>query len=301
MSERPPAFHPHLSADGAWRWDGQAWVRAGTADPSAETRAVPVHAAGAAQHAPIRPPQDPPPAAHASAAADVSAAAQAEPTRGAEHGGAEGSDGSEGSKRGEAGETSSRYGWGMVGVLIGASLVVLAAIIGGALLAYRAAGSPPPNPVVTPSARPVDPNSLKYLYLAGVTVPSVTTSLKGDGFSCAAPAPPENNLRNWRCDRTRGTQHDIVQIWAVDEMHVHLIDVTTVAQSGALDEQGVLAVRNSVVQLVYPASSPQQAQATAWVGSNGSGSATTSVGGVRLRTDQTDVATLLEFDAGTRS
>ncbi|MBO0746154.1 MAG: hypothetical protein J2P43_14135 [Candidatus Dormibacteraeota bacterium] len=188
-----------------------------------------------------------------------------------------------------------------MGALIGASLVVLAAIIGAALLAYRAAGSPPPNPVVTPTPRPVDPNSLNYRYLAGVTVPSLTAALKGDGFSCSAPAPPEDNLRNSRCDRTRGTQHDIVQVWAVDGTHVHLIQVTTVAQTGSLDDQGIAALRANLAQLVYPPSSPEAAAASGWVEANVAGSATTSVGGVTLRTDGTDVATMLEFDAGTRS
>ncbi len=73
------------------------------------------------------------------------------------------------------------------------------------------------------------------------------------------------------------------------------------AQSGALEDQGVLALQKTVLQLVYPVSSPEAAGATAWVEANTAGSATTSVGGVTLRTERTDIATLLEFNAGTRS
>jgi hypothetical protein len=188
----------------------------------------------------------------------------------------------------------------MIGALIAASLVVLAAIIGVSLLAYRAAGSPPPNPVPTASGSHVNPGTLSYRYLAGVSVAGLTGPLKRDGFSCAPPAPPENHLRTWRCDRLRGTQHDVVQIWAVDESHVHLVDVTTVAQSGPLDEQGALQLSASMVQLVYVGATSEAGAAISWVNANPTGGATTSVGGITLRSDRTDVATLLEFDAGSR-
>lgn len=249
------------------------WVPLRVSEPRTYSGVVPVPAPAPADQNPIRPPEDP------------KAMPDTEPA-------------SAGAATAEEGAT--RHGWPTIGALVGASLVVLGAIIGAALFAYRAAGSPPPNPVPTASARPVDPNALSYRYLAGVTVGGLTTALKGEGFSCAAPAPPADNLRNWRCDRARGTQHDVVQISAVDGDHVHLVDVTAVALSGPLDEQAVVELETRMAQLVYGASTEGAASATGWVSASPTGDATTSVGGITLRSDRTDVATLLEFDAGSR-
>lgn len=178
--------------------------------------------------------------------------------------------------------------------------MALVVLIGAGMLAYRAAGSPPPNPAPTAPPRPVDPNALAYRYLTGITVPALTEALRRDGFSCAGPAPPENNLSAWRCDRRRGTQDDVVQIWAVDGSHVHLVDVTTVAQNGPLDEQGALQLDTSIAHIVYGASSSEATAAINWIDANPNGGITTQIGEIRLRTERTDVATLLEFDAGSR-
>lgn len=273
MPDLPPTFHPHLSADGAWRWDGRKWVPVAAGEARSEPEPEPASSA-AAEPAP----------APAAAAAERSE----EPKETKEAG------------ETETKEAARRYGWPTIGAMIGIALAAIAALIGAALLAYRAAGSPPPNVVVTPTPQPINPDSLSYRYLAGVTVGSLTSALETAGFTCAAPAPPENDLRNWRCDRNRATQHDIVQVWGVDESHVHLVEVTSVAESGPFDEAGAAALGRQVARLIYPASASDAAAAAAWVEAHLTANERTTIGGVTLRTDRSDVASLLEFNAGTR-
>ncbi|MGH7920543.1 MAG: hypothetical protein ACREQM_11450 [Candidatus Dormibacteraceae bacterium] len=289
MSEGPPAFHEHVSPDGAWRWNGRAWVPAiPLAQPPPATASEP-----APWQAPVRSPAPPSGSIPAAGSEVVLPQPARRPAAGAP---------GQQDERKKRAEAANRFGWITIGALIGASLLVMAAIIAAALLLYRAAGSPPPNvqPTGTPSTRPVDPNSLDYRYLTGITVGGVTASLRGAGFACGAPAPPESNLRDWRCDRTEAGEREIVQIWAVDQTHVHLVDATTVAESGSIDRAATSRFEAEMVAMIYVSSAARGAAAGRWVGTNFDRTASATIGAVRLRTQVTEIATLLEFDAGTR-
>jgi hypothetical protein len=263
MSEQSPTVPPHYSVDGAWWWDGASWH-------------------------PVQP--APPPSV-----APPTAPSTAEPPRPAA-----------GDERGAASSSTggAQFGWLTVGGLILAALVVLAGIVGASLLLYRVAGSPSPNVTATPAshASPPPASAYPYAYIGGVSVGSLTGTLRDAGFQCTNPGPASGpQLRTWRCDRTESGQREIVLIEAVDPSHVHLVDVTVVGEGGRPDPTTMQDLFRTVATAIYQPSEPAETTAAqAWAVQHEGVSATAPIGKLTLRTEATSTAELLEFDAGTR-
>jgi hypothetical protein len=184
---------------------------------------------------------------------------------------------------------------------VAVAFVVVVGALGGAFLAGRqllssrpGLGQPP-----SPSPQPAPASRYPYRYLDGVTVSSLTASLRAQGLQCTGPESLGNlGLRLWRCNKSEGATSYGVVIQALDDAHVHLIDATAIGATARPPADVAQAFLAPLATTPFTGRPDLAAQARTWVSTNLGSPAQTSVGGVDFRTQASDTVDFLELDAG---
>lgn len=181
------------------------------------------------------------------------------------------------------------------------ALVLVIGVVTGAVLAGRqlVTSRPGLGPAASPSPQQAPTSRYPYRYLDGVTVSSLTASLRAQGLQCSGPESLGNlGLRLWRCNKTEGETSYGIVIQALDDAHVHLIDATAI---GATARPPTAASQSFLAPLAttpFAGRPDLAAQARGWVSGNLGSPAQTSIGSVDFRTQASDTVDFLELDAG---
>ena len=181
------------------------------------------------------------------------------------------------------------------------AFVVVVGALTGAFLAGRQllTSRPGLGPAASPSPQPAPASRYPYRYLDGVTVSSLTASLRAQGLQCSGPESLGNlGLRLWRCSKTDGQTSYGVVIQALDDAHVHLIDATAIGATARPPADAAQAFLAPLATTPFAGRPDLAAQARGWVSSNLGSPAQTSIGSVDFRTQASDTVDFLELDAG---